>query len=157
MDRQSKIANKAIHQAARACDVEGNEWLHKLSEIQLTLNSRDNTARQHSPFFSLLGFKGKLGPSSLHYTITPYSPAEERHLNSSRNLYSSKVKQGKQANKKRNNYIPDLSTDSRLSLIHNTFHISKSKPYIENDWSNFPGRHCHGGSINYIADTPTIK
>jgi len=32
-DGQSEIANKAILQAARAGKVEGNEWLHKLSEI----------------------------------------------------------------------------------------------------------------------------
>ena len=38
-DGQSEIANKAILQAARPCKVEGNEWLHKLSEIQLKLNS----------------------------------------------------------------------------------------------------------------------
>jgi len=31
--------------------------------------------------------------------------------------------------------------DSRLFLIHNTFHISKIKPYVENDSSNFPDRH----------------
>jgi len=98
-DGQSEIGNKTILQAARACKVEGNEWLHKLSEIQLKLNSRDNTARQHSPFFSLLGFEAKLGPSSFPYPITPYTPAEERHLDTSRNLYSSKIKQAKQANK----------------------------------------------------------
>jgi len=168
------------------CKVEGNEWLHKLSEIQLKLNSRDNTAREHSLFFSLLGFEAKLGPSSFPYPINPYTPAEERHLDTSRNLYSSKVKQAKQANKKRSvppllsasqkvllsteilnllntnrklkprwvapfriqyvnrkrsNYTLDLSTDSRLSLIHNTFHISKIKPYVENDSTNFPGHH----------------
>jgi len=39
MDCQSEIANKAILQAARGCKVEGNKWLHKLSEIQLKLNS----------------------------------------------------------------------------------------------------------------------
>jgi len=44
-------------------------------------------------------------------------------------------------NRKRNNYTLDLSTDRRLSLIHNTFHISKIKPCVENDSSNFPGRH----------------
>jgi len=177
-DGQSEIANKVILQAARACKVEGNEWLHKLSEIQLKLNSRGNTARQHSPFFSLLGLEAKLGPSSFPYPITPYTPAEERHLDTSRNLYSSKVKQAKQANKKRsvtpllsagqkvllsteninllntsrklkpkwvgpfriqhvnrkrNNYTLDVSMDSRLSLIYNTFHISKIKPYVEND------------------------
>jgi len=44
-DGQSEIANKAILQAAQGCKVKGNEWLHKLSEIQLKLNSRDNTAR----------------------------------------------------------------------------------------------------------------
>jgi len=44
-------------------------------------------------------------------------------------------------NRKRNNYTLDLSTDSRLSLIHNTFHISKIKLYVENDSTNYPG--CH--------------
>jgi len=44
-------------------------------------------------------------------------------------------------NWKRNNYTLDLSTDSRLSLIHNTFHICKIKPYIENDSTNFSSRH----------------
>jgi len=185
-DGQSEITNKAILQTAWACKVKGNEWLHKLSEIQLKLNSRDNTARQHSPFFSLLGFEAKLVPSSFSYPITTYTPAEERHLDTTRNLYSSKLKQAKQANKKRsvpplpsagqkvllsteninplntsrklkprwvgpfriqhvnrkrNNYTLDLSTDSRLSLSHNTFHISKIKPYVENDSTNFPGHH----------------
>jgi len=74
-DGKSEIANKAILQAARACKVERNEWLHKLSEIQLKLNSRDTTARQYSPFFSLLGFEAKLGPSSFPYPINPYTPA----------------------------------------------------------------------------------
>jgi len=31
--------------------------------------------------------------------------------------------------------------NSRLSLIHNTFHISKIKPYVENHWSNLQGRY----------------
>jgi len=168
------------------CKVEGNEWLHKLSEIQLKLNSRDNTARQHSPLVALLGFETKLGPSFFPYPITPYTHAEERHINTSHNLYFSKVKQAKQAtkkqsvppllsagqkvllstenlnllntsrkhkprwvrlfriqhdNRKRNNYTLDLSMDSRLSLIHNTFYISKIKPYIENHSTNFPGHH----------------
>jgi len=43
-------------------------------------------------------------------------------------------------NKKRNNYTLDLSTDSRLALIHNTFHITKIKTYVKNDSNNFPGR-----------------
>jgi len=94
-DGQSEIANKGILQAARPCKVEGNQWLHKLSEIQLKLNSRGNTARQHSLFFSLLGFEAKLGPSSFPCLINPYTPADERHLDTSRNLYSSKVKQAK--------------------------------------------------------------
>ena len=186
IDCQSEIANKAILQTARACKVKGNEWLYKLCGIQLKLNSRDSTARQESPFFSLLGFEAKLGPSSFIYSITPYTPAEECHVDTSCNLYSSKVKQAKQANKKRfvppllsagqnvllstkninlvyvswkhkprwvrpfriqhvnkkrNNYTLDLSTDSQLSLIHNTFHISKIKPYVENDSTNFTGHY----------------
>jgi len=38
-DGQSELANKAILQAIRGCKVEENEWLHKLSENQLKLNS----------------------------------------------------------------------------------------------------------------------
>jgi len=114
-DGQSEIANKAILQAARACKVEGNEWLHKLYEIQLKLNSRDNTARQYSPFFSLLGFEAKLGPSSFPYSITPYTPAEECHLDTFRNLYFSKVKQAKQANKKRS--VPLLLAAGQKVLL----------------------------------------
>jgi len=99
-DRQAEIANKAILQAARACKVKGIECLHKLSEIQLKLNSRDNTIRQQSPFFTLLGFEAKPGLFSFPYSITPFTPAEERHLDTSCNFYSSKVKQANQGNKK---------------------------------------------------------
>jgi len=42
---------------------------------------------------------------------------------------------------KRNTYTPNLSTNHRLSLIHNTFHISKIKPYFENDLTNLTGRY----------------
>ena len=186
MDCQSEIANKAILQATRACNVKGNQWLHKLSEIHFKLNSGDNTRRQHSPFFSLVGVEAKRGPSSFPYPITPYISAEERHLHTSCNLYSSKVQQAKQANKKQsvppllsagqkvllstenihllntsrklkprlvgpfriqhvnkklNNYTFNLSMDSGLSIIHNTFHLSNIKPYIENDSTNFHGGH----------------
>jgi len=44
-------------------------------------------------------------------------------------------------NKKHNNYTLDLSIDIRLSLIHNTFHFSKIKPYVENHLTNFLGHH----------------
>jgi len=94
-DGQSEIGNKAIIQAARACKVEGNEWPQRLPEIQLKVNSRNNKARQHSPFFSLLGFKAKQGSFSFSYPITAYTPAEKHHLDTSHNLYSSKVKEAK--------------------------------------------------------------
>jgi len=169
-DGQSEIANKVILQEAWACQVEGNEWLPKLSEIQLKVNFWDNTARQHSSIFLFLDFEALLGPSSFPYLVTTYIPAEERHFANSRNLYSSKVKEANQTNKKRS--IPPLLSEgqmvllsmeninllntsrklkprwvrlfrikhvnkkgniyqltySRLSLIHNTFHLRKIKP-----------------------------
>jgi len=127
-DGQSEIANKAILQAARACKVEGNEWLHKLSQIKLKLNSRGNTARQHSPFFSLLGFEAKPGHSSFTYSITPYTPAEERHLHTSRNLYSSKVKQAKQANKK-GTVPPLLSAGQKVLLSTENLNLWNTSNY----------------------------
>jgi len=96
--------------------VEGNEWLHKLTEIQLKLNSRDNAARQDSPFFSLIGFEAKLGLSSFPYPITPCTLAKERYLDTTRNLYSSKVKEAKQANKKPS-VPPLLSAGQNLLLL----------------------------------------
>jgi len=114
-DGKSEISNKAFLQAARAWKVEGNEWLHKLFEMQLKLNSWDLTARQHRPFFSLLRFEAKLGPSFFPYPITPYTPAKERHLDTSCNLYSFKVKQANQANKKRS--VPPLLSAGQKVLL----------------------------------------
>jgi len=114
-DGQAEIADRGILKATRACKVEGNEWLHKLYKIQLKLNSRDNTVSQHSPFFSLLGLAAKLGPSPLPNPITPYTPAAECHLNTCSNLYSSKGKQAKQANKKQS--IPPLLSASQKVFL----------------------------------------
>jgi len=38
-DGQAEMVNKAIVFAMAACKVKGNEWLHKLPEIQLKVNS----------------------------------------------------------------------------------------------------------------------
>jgi len=97
------------------CKVDGNEWLHKLSETQHRLNSWDNIARQHSQFFSLLGFEAKICPSFFPYLMNPYTPAEERHLDTSCNLYSSKVKQAKQTSKKRS--VPLLLSGGQKVLL----------------------------------------
>jgi len=132
-DGQSECANKAILQAARACKVEGNERLHRLSEIQLKLNFRDNTARQHSPFFSLLGFGAKLGPFSFPYPITPYTPAEKRHLDTSCNRYSSKVRQAKQANKKQS-VPPLLSAGQKVLLSTDNLNLLNTSRKLKPRW-----------------------
>jgi len=58
-DIQSENTNKEILQTAQACQVEGNEWLNKLSMIQLNLNSPDNSARLDMSFFLHKGFRAK--------------------------------------------------------------------------------------------------
>jgi len=154
-DGKSEIANKAILQAARACKVEGNEWLHKLSEIQLKLNSRDNTARQHSPFFLLLAFEAKLGPSSFPYPITPYTPAKERHLDTSRNLYSSKVKQAKQANKKRS-FPPILTAGQKVLLSTENLNLLNTSRKLKPRWVGaFRIQHVNRKRNNYTRDLST--
>jgi len=40
--------------------------------------------------------------------------------------------------------------DSRLSLIRNTFHISKIKPYIANDSTNLSG--CHEKQLGEVTE-----
>ena len=42
------------------------------------------------------------------------------------------------ANYKRNNNSLDLSSDPSLNLILNTFHVSKVKPYINNNYTVLP-------------------
>ena len=44
------------------------------------------------------------------------------------------------ANYKRNNYSLDLSSDPSLNLIYHTFHVSKVKPYVNNNSILFPQR-----------------
>jgi len=94
-DIQLEIANKAILQAAWACKVGGNEWLYKILQIQLKLNSRNNTVKQQSPFFLLSGLEAKLGPYSFPSLINPYTATEEHHVHTLHNLYSFKVKLAK--------------------------------------------------------------
>jgi len=152
---QSEIANKAILQAAQACKVEENEWLYKLSEIQLKLNSRDNTARQHSPFFSLPGFEAKLGPSSFTYPINPYTLAEELHLNTPRNLSSSKVKQAKQANKNRS--VPPLhSAGQNVLLSTENINLMNTSRKLKPRWVGpFRIQHVNRKWNNYTLDLST--
>ena len=41
---------------ARACKVEGNEWLSKIQELQLIWNLRYSVSRADNPFVMVLGF-----------------------------------------------------------------------------------------------------
>ena len=144
-DGQAEITNKAILQGARAYKLEGNQWLHKLSEIQPKLDSQDNTARLQSSFFSLLGFEAKLGPFFFPYPITPYTPVEERHLDTSRNLYSSKVKQVKQVYKKRSD-PPLLSASQKVLLSTENLNLLNTSRKLKPRWVG-PFRLQHVNSV----------
>ena len=97
-DSQSEIENKKIIHVARACKVQGNEWLSKIPEIPLRLNSRYNAARENKPVVTILGFDAKLGLNTFPYPINKYQPATERHNATSQGLTSAKPSQAKQAN-----------------------------------------------------------
>ena len=98
MDGQSEIVNKEIIQVVRACKAEGNEWLSKIPEIQLRLNSRYNASHRNNPFITLLDFDAKLGLDTFPYLINKYQPAMECHNATSQALTSAKANQAKQAN-----------------------------------------------------------
>jgi len=100
-DSQTYIINKEILQVARACKVEGDQWLQKIPEIQLKLNSRYDAARKNSPFLTLFGFDAKIGLSSVPYPVNPYVTTEERHSTTSQHLHQSKIKQAHNAYKRR--------------------------------------------------------
>ena len=91
-DGQTEIVNKEILQVARACKAEGDEWLQKIPEIQLKLNSRYNAARRNYPFFASFGFDVNIRLSSLPHLVNHYVPHEERHTTTSLNLYQAKTK-----------------------------------------------------------------
>ena len=156
-DGQSEIANKAILQATRAIKVEGNEWLQKLPEIQLKLNARDNTARKNSAFYTLLGFDAKLGPSTFPHPISTYTPAEERHLDTSRNLYTSKVRQAKQANKKRSP-APLLSKGQKVLLSTENINLPNISRKLKPRWIGpFRIKHYNKRRNNYSLDLSTDR
>ena len=149
---QSEFANKAILQAARVCKVEGNEWLHKPFKIQLKLNFRDNTTKQYSSFLSIIGFEPKLGPSYFPYLSTPYTPAEERYLDTSTNLYSSKFKDAKQAHKKRSVLLL-LSASQKVLLSMKNINLLNTFRKLNPRWLGlFRIQYVKKKRNNYILD-----
>ena len=94
-DGQSEIVNKGIIQVAKACKAEGNEWLSKIPEIQLRLNSRYNTSRRNKPFVTVLGFDAKLGLHTIPYPINKYQTATEPHNDISHPLTNAKTSPAK--------------------------------------------------------------
>ena len=90
--------NKEVIQVARPCKAEGNEWLSKIPESQLRLNSRYNASRRNNPFVTVLGFDTKLGLDTFPYSINKYQPATEHHNATSQALTYTKARQVKQAN-----------------------------------------------------------
>ena len=97
-DGQSKIESKKIIQVARACKAEGNEWLNKIAEIQLRLNSRYNIYCRNNPFITVLGFEAKLGLNTFPYPINKYQPSRECDNAISQTLTNAKTSQAKQTN-----------------------------------------------------------
>ena len=72
IDSQSEIINKEIIQVARACKAEGNEWLGKILEIQLRLNSCYNASHRNNHLVTVLGFDAKLGLDTFSHPINKY-------------------------------------------------------------------------------------
>ena len=96
-DRPSKIVKEEIIQLTRACNTKGNEWLSKISEIQLRLNSPCNALWRNNPFVTVLGFDCKLGLHTLPYLINEYQPAMEHYNAAPQALTNAKAGEAKQA------------------------------------------------------------
>ena len=60
-DGQTEIVTKEVVTIVRACELEGDQWVKKLPEIQLKLNSRFNSSRGSSPVHTLYGFTPRFG------------------------------------------------------------------------------------------------
>ena len=92
-DAHSEIVNTKIIQVARACEAEGNQWLTKILEIQIRLNSPYNTSRGNNPFVTVLGFDANLVLNTFPYFINNYQAATERHNAIFQALTSAKASQ----------------------------------------------------------------
>ena len=90
-DSQSEIVIKEIMPVAVACKAEGNEWLSKMLEIQLKLNSLYNPCRNNNPFITVVGFDTKLGLDTFSYSINKYQPGTERHNATPQDLHNAKA------------------------------------------------------------------
>jgi hypothetical protein len=132
-DGQSEIVNKEIIQVARACKAEGDEWLTKIPEIQLKLNSRYNASRRNNPFVTVLGFDAKLGLDSFPYPINNYQPASERHNTTSQALTQAKISQAKQANIHRTPE-PQHKVGDQVLLSTKNINIQNTAPKMKPLW-----------------------
>ena len=72
--------------------------LSKIRDIQLRLNSHNNSSRRNNPFVTVLGFDTKLGLDTFPYPTNNYQPATERHDATSQALTSAKANQANQTN-----------------------------------------------------------
>ena len=76
-DSQLEIKNKEIIQVVRGCKAERNEWLSKILDFQLKLNSNSNVSRRNNPFVIVLDFHNRLGLLTFPYLINKYQPGLE--------------------------------------------------------------------------------
>ena len=101
-DGQTEIVNKEVVTIVRACKLEGDQWVKKLPQIQLKLNSRYNSSRGSSPFHTLYRFTPKFGQAQMLYPLNKIVADTARHTQVTRKLKLTKERQSFQANRRRN-------------------------------------------------------
>ena len=132
-DGQTEIVNKEVVTIVRACELEGDQWVKKLPEIQLKLNSRYNSSRGSSPFHTVYGFTPRFGLAQMPYPVNKIVADTDRHAQVTHNLKIAKERQSFQANK-RSNQPPRWKIGQKVMLSSQNINLRHVNKKMKPSW-----------------------
>ena len=100
-DGQTERANRDLNVILRILKAEGKNWIAKVPEVQMALNSRYDSSRKSTPYINLFGIRPNIARPILPHPINYFADPAQRHLNTAQALHESKIKQKEQVDKHR--------------------------------------------------------
>ena len=107
--------NKEVVTIVRACELEGDQYVKKLLDIQLKLNSRYNLSHGSSLFHILYGFTTRFGQAQMSYPLNKIVADTDGDAQGTNNLTLAKASQFFQP-KKRTSKPPRWKIGQKVML-----------------------------------------
>ena len=121
-DGQSEIVNQEVVTIVPAYEIEADQWVKKLEEIPLRLNSTCNWSRRRSPFHTLYAFTLRFGLPQMHYPLNKVVAHTDRHVQLTNILKQANERQSLQANK-RSNQPPRCKIAQKVMLLLHSINL----------------------------------